>query len=244
MNVVGAACGASFAFGILLMRNNLRTSFSLAREYWKHFANNDTETAARISVGSATLLATFVLAAVGKFSLIQTLAASVITTCGALVIQDNGWKNERRDKRLAISLTTPAWLDVCALCLQAGLPPRDALTQSLGGAAVEVQQAWGALSDAKDVPLVRALENVAFSEVDPVTSRVASSLLVSLERGTPVAEVLISLSSEIRSENRRALLEIAAKKDVTMMLPVVFGILPAVTVVALFPAFQTLTALN
>ena len=244
MTAIGVAWGAFFGIGLLLLRNSLRLSFSLAREYWMRFKDEDVETSARISVGAATLLSTCVLASVVKMSVNQTLFASVITLGGALLIQENGWKNAHRDNTFSISLTTPAWLDVFVLCLQAGLPTREALTQSLSGAAVEVQQAWESLNALEGVPLVRALENVSVAEVDPVTSRVASSLLVSLERGTPVAEMLASLSSEIRSENRRALLEIAAKKDVTMMLPVVFGILPAVTVVALFPAFQTLTSLH
>ena len=71
--------------------------------------------------------------------------------------------------------------------------------------------------------------------------RISRTLLISQERGTPIAQTLQSLSGEIRSETRRQLLEIAAKKDVAMMVPVVFGILPSITAIALYPAFISLS---
>jgi tight adherence protein C len=71
--------------------------------------------------------------------------------------------------------------------------------------------------------------------------RISRTLLIAQERGTPIAQTLNALSAEIRSETRRQLLEIAAKKDVTMMVPVVFGILPSITAIALYPAFISLS---
>jgi tight adherence protein C len=73
--------------------------------------------------------------------------------------------------------------------------------------------------------------------------RVSRSLLIAQERGTPIQQTLQGLSNEIRSETRRQLLEIAAKKDVSMMVPVVFGILPSITAIALYPAFISISTM-
>jgi tight adherence protein C len=67
--------------------------------------------------------------------------------------------------------------------------------------------------------------------------------VIAVERGTPMLPMLDSFAADIRSNNQRKLLEKAAQKEVWMMIPVVFGILPAVTAVAVFPALTTLSQL-
>lgn len=67
--------------------------------------------------------------------------------------------------------------------------------------------------------------------------RFVDGLLVCLERGTPVAEVLRAQASDARAEQRRLLMEQAGRKDIAMLLPVVFLILPIVVVIAMYPGF-------
>jgi len=70
------------------------------------------------------------------------------------------------------------------------------------------------------------------------------ALVVALERGTPLADVLRSQADDIRGARRRTLLELAGRKDVLMLVPVVFLILPTVVLIALFPAAQALRLLS
>lgn len=62
------------------------------------------------------------------------------------------------------------------------------------------------------------------------------AVLVARERGTPLAEVLQALASDARSRQRRRMVERAGRRDIAMLVPVVFLVLPAVVLVALYPA--------
>ena len=67
--------------------------------------------------------------------------------------------------------------------------------------------------------------------------RFVDGLMVCLERGTPVAEVLRAQAADARADQRRMLMEQAGRKDIAMLLPVVFLILPIVVVIAMYPGF-------
>jgi tight adherence protein C len=64
---------------------------------------------------------------------------------------------------------------------------------------------------------------------------------VAVERGTPLADVLRAQAMDVREAGRRRLLEIGGRKEIAMMVPVVFLILPVTVVFALYPGFVTLT---
>ena len=244
MSMIGAALGVSFGCGFVFVFDSVDSSWRRIRFVWDRLVHNDAALAARISVATIASVATIIICALLRLSLVLSLVLSIGITVVALVVQSNQWQSVERKRKFQVALVTPAWLDVLTLCLVAGLPLTLAIEQSRRHASPELAQPWQAIENAGSVPIASALARVQSDASDPATQRVASSLLIALERGTPVADVLEDLSAEIRSENRRALLEIAAKKDVTMMLPVVFGILPAVTVIALYPALQTLTSLR
>ena len=56
----------------------------------------------------------------------------------------------------------------------------------------------------------------------------------------PLAEVLRAQAQDVREDGRRALLEAAGMKEIVMMIPVVFLILPVTVVFALFPGLAFL----
>lgn len=71
-------------------------------------------------------------------------------------------------------------------------------------------------------------------------SRFADGIAVATERGTPMAEVLRAQAADARAGGRRRLLEQAGRKEVLMLVPVVFFILPIVVVIALYPGIHGL----
>ena len=127
----------------------------------------------------------------------------------------------------------------------AGLSARSALSQALHEAHPLVALGWTAVAQDPEahLPLSQLLQQVAAGPSE-TNRRVAHQLLIAIERGSPIAGALQQLSRELASESKRELLEQAAKQEVKMMLPVVFGILPSVTVIALYPALAALAALN
>lgn len=73
--------------------------------------------------------------------------------------------------------------------------------------------------------------------------RFVAGLVIAIERGTPLSGVLRAQAADTRNEQRQNLIELAGKKDVFMLVPVVFLILPTVIVIALFPAMRGLEVL-
>ena len=137
-----------------------------------------------------------------------------------------------------------AFLDMLSISMSTGMGLRSAFSSLLTKSDPLLQELWQPVVADSDDGMVERLQAVVLQSQHSPTQRIANALIVSTERGTPIVELLQSLAQEIRAESRRQLLEIAAKKDVQMMLPVVFGILPSITAIALFPAVGSLTALS
>ena len=85
-----------------------------------------------------------------------------------------------------------------------------------------------------------ALREMADAIPSLEASRFADGIAVATERGTPMADVLRAQAADARASGRRRLLEKAGKKEVLMLVPVVFFILPIVVVIALYPGIHGL----
>ena len=85
-----------------------------------------------------------------------------------------------------------------------------------------------------------ALDNLADRTGLPALARFAEGVAVAVERGTPLADVLRAQAQDVREEGRRALMETGGRKEVLMMVPVVFLILPVTVVFAVFPSMVVL----
>ncbi len=71
--------------------------------------------------------------------------------------------------------------------------------------------------------------------------RFIDGILVALERGTPLAEVLRAQAKDVRELSKRELMESAGQKEIAMMVPLVFGILPLTVVFAVYPGISLMT---
>jgi tight adherence protein C len=88
--------------------------------------------------------------------------------------------------------------------------------------------------------LTIALERLANRSGLPGLARFAEGVAVAVERGTPLADVLRAQAQDVREQGRRALMESGGRKEVLMMVPVVFLILPVTVVFAAFPSLAVL----
>jgi tight adherence protein C len=71
-------------------------------------------------------------------------------------------------------------------------------------------------------------------------ARFVDGVAVAVERGTPLAEVMRAQAVDVREAGKRALLESAGRREIGMMVPVVFFVLPVTVVFALVPGFYGL----
>lgn len=157
------------------------------------------------------------------------------------------WTGDARARLLAkrrshlITEQVPVLADLLALGVSAGAGPVAALDH----AAAHLQ---GPLSDDVGEALARmrsgeSLERACRSlgEDVPALRRLIDALLVSIEQGAPLAEVLRAQALDARAEERRRLMESAGRKDVAMLVPIVFLVLPTVVLIALYPGLRALT---
>jgi tight adherence protein C len=142
---------------------------------------------------------------------------------------------KRRERRLLAELPTVA--ELLALAVAAGEGPAAALdrvARSCRGELSNELQRVLAETRTGD-PLVRALDRLAERTGLLALSRFADGLAVALERGTPLADVLRAQAGDIREANKRELIESGARREVLMMVPVVFLVLPVTVVFAFYP---------
>lgn len=178
----------------------------------------------------------------GSTPLLTTLALPFITATIAFVIKD--WLLTRaaaaRLRRIAAEFPTIA--EFLTLSLSAGEGILDALRRvsavSSGELAHELATAVAAVRTG--TPLASALHDLAQSVRLPIVTRCIDAIVGALERGTPLAEVIRAHASDARTESKRELIEAAGKKEVAMLVPLVFMILPVTVLFAIFPGIAVL----
>ena len=90
------------------------------------------------------------------------------------------------------------------------------------------------------IPLAESLTGLSRGLQMPPLTRAIEQITGALERGTPLAEVLRAQAQDARDETKRRLLEVSGKKEVAMLVPLVFLILPVTIAIAIFPGLFVL----
>ncbi len=177
------------------------------------------------SVAFAALVALVIFAGVGGFVL-------------------RGYLLQRRAtaRMLRMAKELPTVLEFMTLSLSAGEGILDAIRRvariSRGELAAELSTVVGSVSTG--LPLADSLTRLAGDLQLPTLTRAIEQMNGALERGTPLAEVLRAQAQDARDDAKRELLELSGKKEVAMMVPLVFLILPTTIAIAIFPGIFVL----
>lgn len=147
--------------------------------------------------------------------------------------------NKREQQMLA---EFPTVAELLALAVGAGEGATGALERvcrlSQGELAAELRQC---LSDARaGANLPTALQGLADRTGLVSLARFVDGIVVAVERGTPLADVLRSQAQDVREAGRRAVMEEGGKKEIAMMVPVVFLVLPVTVLFAIYPGVALL----
>ena len=170
-------------------------------------------------------------------------ALVVAGLAGGVSARDSALTREIRARDAAMLAELPAVAELLSLAVAAGESPLGALhrVSRVDGGPLR-DELRGILADARaGIPLVQALD--AFATRTPVAAlaRFLDGLAVAIERGTPLADVLRAQAADVREAAKRALMEAGGRKEIAMMIPVVFMVLPTVVLFAAYPAFESLT---
>ncbi len=187
------------------------------------------------AVGVVAVVALSRSAAVGPLA---TVLIGVLALAAGLLVPEQLLTRRARVRTARIADELPTVLEFLSLALAAGENVRDAirrvarigsgeLAAELGGVVAEVDLG---------IPLADALERIASDLEVPAFSRAIEQLTVALERGSPLVDVLRAQAQDSREDAKRSLIESAGRKEVAMLVPLVFLILPVTIVFALFPA--------
>ena len=174
-------------------------------------------------------------------------APLLLLCCGGfafgVLLRDNRLSAKVRRREQAIVAEFPTVAELLALAVAAGEGPVAALDRV-------VRRTHGALSSdlaallaavRTGEPVADAFDRLAAATGVPVVARFAHGVAVAVERGTPLTQVLHAQAADVREAGRRALIEQASRKEIFMMLPVVFLILPVTIVFAFWPGLVGLS---
>ncbi|MGN6326858.1 type II secretion system F family protein [Pseudolysinimonas sp.] len=192
---------------------------------------------AAAGAGSSALLLRFTAVPV-----IAAIAIAVVAAAMGLLAPEQMLARAARARLARMDAEYPTVVELLTLSLAAGEGVLDALRRVARVGSGELARELGIVVAEVNagVALAEALTRRASLIGLPTLSRTVDQLVAALDRGTPLAEVLRSEAQDAREETKRAILEAAGKKEVAMLVPLVFLILPVTVLVAIWPGVMVL----
>lgn len=198
--------------------------------------------------GAAGLLmavaASVALIASGRVASPLALAGfCLVCAIGGVVARDAALSRAIGQREALLLAEFPTIAELLALAVSAGEGPIGSLERATNSSGGELaRELRRVLDDTRaGVPLTDALGRMSDRTVLPPISRFVDGVIIAIERGTPLADVLRAQAADARAAAKRALLESGGRREIAMLLPVVFLILPVTVVFALFPGFYGFT---
>jgi len=193
-----------------------------------------------VAAGFAIATSVALLAwSLGRGSVVGLIGFCAFGACAGAVLCDQELtvRVARRERRVRAEL--PVVADLLALAVAAGESPvaglervvrvvRGALGDELAAVLAEIRTGTSVTAAFDGLAARTGVANVA---------RFAEGLVVALERGTPLVDVLHAQAADVRESARRDLIETGGRREVAMMIPVVFLLLPVTIVFAFFPGY-------
>jgi tight adherence protein C len=192
-----------------------------------------------IGAGAGAALALLLSATRGAFRPGPMALLMVVGAVVGIIVHERALDARVRRREHLMVAQFPAVAEMLALSVAAGEGISGAIERvaerSSGPLAHDLS---GVLAEARmGTGLVQALRALGDRTHVLPLSRFVDAVAVAIERGTPLAEVLRAQASDVRDAGRRSLMESAGRKEIAMMVPVVFLVLPVTVVFALFPGF-------
>ena len=193
--------------------------------------------------GAAAGVAVAIVAAQAQSVAIPIQAMIVVVFAVSGVFGRDYLLQRAAKKRLArLSSELPVILEFLTLSLSAGEGILDAMRRiskvSAGELSRELAEVVASVNTG--LPLADTLTSLAHDLELPAFSRCVEQVVGALERGTPLAEVLRAQAQDSRDDAKRDLLESAGKKEIAMLFPLVFLILPVTILFAIYPGIFVL----
>lgn len=174
---------------------------------------------------------------------IPALAVVILSAAlGGVLLRDQLLSRAATRRERRIMAEFPAIAELLALSVTAG----EGTTQALDRVA---RLSRGELADELELCLAQARTGATMAEalggmgartgLGPIV-RFVDGLVVAIERGTPLGEVLRAQAQDAREAARQQLIEEGGRREILMMIPVVFLVLPVTVLFAVYPGASLL----
>lgn len=189
-------------------------------------------------VGFALAAAWQVLGALsGDFNLLTSVVLCLGGFALGVMMRDRRLTARAAERDREVMAEFPVLAELLALAVASGEGPVAALDRvvqrSRGALSVDLGKVLARIRTGE--PVARAFEELGRSSEVPIVAQFAQGVAVAIDRGTPLADVLHAQAADVREAGRRGLIESAARREIFMIAPVVFLVLPVTVLFALYP---------
>jgi tight adherence protein C len=174
---------------------------------------------------------------------IQALSLSVFLGIGAYLIYDRHLSSLVKERRDLVESEFPPIVEMLTLAIAAGETPVSAFARIADRSDSYLSREFALVIQQvrKGRPFHEALDEMSRSLKSPTIRRFIDALVMALVRGAPIVEVLHRHVAEARINQRNLVMDKAGKAETTMMIPIVFLILPISVLFALWPSINQLS---
>ncbi|MGK3957244.1 type II secretion system F family protein [Arthrobacter sp. R4] len=179
----------------------------------------------------------------GRFSPLLAVLAVVGSGFGGFLFRDYWLGVQIRNREARMMAEFPSLAELMALAVGAGESATGALDRVCRSAHGELAKEFSRIlaETRAGRPLVEAMQGFsARTDLGPLI-RFVDGIIVAVERGTPLADVLRAQAQDVRDTAKRNLMESAGKKEIGMMVPLVFGVLPLTVIFAVYPGIAAIS---
>ena len=159
-------------------------------------------------------------------SAVAVVGGAVLGVLGGVLGRD-GWLGRQVARRQArILRELPTLADLLCLAVTAGEGPRAALERAVARSSGELSRELAlVLADLRaGEPFTAAMERLAVRVPVPAVVRFVDGIVVAVERGTPLGDVLRAQAADVREQHKRDLIEAGGRREVLMLVPSSIGL--------------------
>lgn len=177
-----------------------------------------------------------------SLSIAKLIALITFSTFSILYLTESALARELKKHRDSIEADFPAVVEALTLALSAGVSPLTSMQRVASrGQGALVHEFSKVISEVTyGTPFATALDAMGRRVRSVAVRRFVDSIVIAVTRGAPLIDVLHSHAQEARDLQRNRVLSAASKAELSMMIPVVFLILPISILFALWPSLSNL----
>jgi tight adherence protein C len=182
------------------------------------------------------------LSLISNHSILTALFFSILTSLVLFVLVDRELTSQVKKRRQRVEAEFPAIVEMLTLAISAGETPMSAMHRIAESADGELSKEFATVIMAvrSGQPLHLSLDAMGRRVKSVMIRRFIDAIVTATLRGAPLIEVLSRHAVEARANQRNIIMNAAGKAEISMMIPVVFLILPISILFALWPSLTNL----